>query len=418
MKSKNFILIIIVISGLCLLSYVASRLKSHDNPQHAVAEHDEHDEHDERDEHEMHDEHASHQEHEQTIELTPEEIREIGLQTAIAGSGTLGRHINLTGEIHVNQDTMVHIVPRVEGVVSEVQKKLGDPVKAGEVIAVIESRELADAKAEYLAAAERYEAAKLSFDREEGLWKEKISSEEEYLDKKQMMTEADIQKRVMEQKLYAIGFDETYLQDLRSKQKQSLTRFEIKAPFNGTVIEKHIVLGELVKTESPVYVIADLSSVWVDLRIYPKELNAVKEGQKAAIFTDADSSQADGTISYVGPTAEPDSRTVLARVILPNNSGVFRPGLFVTAKIMASETQAKVVVPKEAVQSLEGKKCVFIKDEHGFEPLFVVTGSEDTTRVEIRSGLEAGQEYVTIGAFDLKAKIITSTLDSHAGHGH
>ena len=113
-----------------------------------------------------------------------------------------------------------------------------------------------------------------------------------------------------------------------------------------------------------------------------------------------------------------ESRTALARVVLANESGVFRPGLFITAQVAVSKTQAKVVVPKDAIQSLEGQKCVFIKDEHGFEPAFVEIGLENASHVEILSGLAAGQEYVTKGAFVLKSKIVTSTLDSHAGHGH
>jgi cobalt-zinc-cadmium efflux system membrane fusion protein len=112
------------------------------------------------------------------------------------------------------------------------------------------------------------------------------------------------------------------------------------------------------------------------------------------------------------------SRTALVRVILSNEQGLFRPGLFVTAAVAASLTPVKVMIPKDALQSLEGKKCVFVKNEHGFEPSFVETGLETPDAAEILSGLTAGQTYVTKGAFDLKAKIITSSLGSHAGHGH
>ncbi len=413
MKSQKRIAIIAVVLAVCLLGYLTVHNTAHDNPEHDHTQHaatpyapDAHEGYGE-------DENQG-----QAIELTPEEIRQIGLETAVASPGTVDIHINLTGEIRVNQDRMAHVVPRVEGVVTEVNKKLGDTVKAGEVIAVIESRELADAKAGYLAAVERCEMAKLSFDREEKLWKEKISSEQDYLDKKQALTEACIEKRAVEQKLHAIGFDESYLKKLTGEPEQLLTIFEIKAPFKGTIIEKHIVLGELVGTESAVYIVADLSSVWVDLQVYPKDLKYVREGQKATISADSEIPDAAGIISYVGPIVGTQSRTALARVELPNESGVFRPGLFINARAAVSKTQAKVVVPKNTVQSLEGRKCVFIKDDHGFEPSFIEIGLENTTHVEVLSGLTAGQEYVTKGAFALKSKIVTSTLDSHAGHGH
>jgi cobalt-zinc-cadmium efflux system membrane fusion protein len=104
--------------------------------------------------------------------------------------------------------------------------------------------------------------------------------------------------------------------------------------------------------------------------------------------------------------------------VLPNSTGVFRPGLFITARVAIDNIEADVIVPKDAIQTLDGKKCVFIKDEHGFEPTFVNLGQSNTGFVQVTSGLDPGQQYVTKGAFELKAKIVTSTLDSHAGHGH
>ena len=406
MKSKTRITIIVVLA-VCLLGYMAVRDTPPDDHEDDHAEHAE-----------MSYGPDVHEDEEPAIELTPEEIQEIGLETAVAGGGTIDTHMSLAGEIRVNQDRMAHVVPRVEGVVAQVGKKLGDTVNASEVIAVIESQDLADAKAGYLAAVERYEMAELSFNREEKLWKEEISSEQDYLEKKQALTEASIEMRSIEQKLHAIGFDKSYLKKLSGQSEQFLTRFEIKAPFQGTIIEKHIVLGELVGTESAVYVVADLSSVWVDLQVYPKDLKHIEKGQKVIISADSEMPDASGIISYVGPIVGAESRTALVRVVLSNESGVFRPGLFITAQVAVSKTQAKVVVLKDAIQSLEGKKCVFVKDAHGFEPSYVEIGLENESHVEILSGLAAGQEYVTKGAFTLKSEIVTSTLDSHAGHGH
>jgi len=406
MKNKFIFSIIVLLIAIVSLVYFIVQNQDHNNFEHIKSTHKNHEEHDD------------HDDVEQVIKLTPEEIHEIGLQTAVAGSGTIDTRINLTGEIKLNEDRMAHIVPRVDGVVIEVNKKLGDIVKTNEVIAVIESRELADVKAEYLAAIERYEIAKLAFDREKNLWSEKISSEEDYLNQKQILTEASIKKRSAQQKLLAIGFDESYVQQLPTEPEQLLTRFEIKAPFEGTIIKKHIVLGELVGTDSAAYIIADLDSVWVDLQIYPSDLKHIKKGQETIISADSEIPDTNGVISYIGPTVETESRSALARVVLSNKSGVFRPGLFVTANVAVLKKQANIVVPKNSIQSLEGKKCVFIKDKHGFEPAFVKTGLEDTNSAEILSGLDKGQEYVTKEAFTLKSKIITSTLDSHAGHGH
>jgi len=394
MKYRKAIIIAVVLS-VGILALVISRSDS----EHTNRDGDEHEEG-------------------QVIELSKEQIKEIGIELAPAGGGKIDVYVNLPGEVAVNADRMAHIVPRVSGVVGEVKKKLGDAVKAGEVMAVIRSRALADAKAGYLAAIERYDLAKTIFEREEKLWKEQISSEQDYLNAKKGFAEAKIQMRSVEQKLHALGFSEEYLEKLPLEQESQLTKFEITAPFDGTVIDKHITLGEVVGNDADVFVVADLSSVWVDLHVYPKDLMKIKKGQRVVISAGQTMPDAEGVISYVGPVVGTESRTALARVVLPNSNGVIRPGLFVTAKVAIDNVEADVIVPKDAIQTLEGKKCVFIKDEHGFEPRFITLGQSNTGFVQVTSGLDPGQQYVTKGAFELKAKIITSTLDSHAGHGH
>lgn len=413
MKYKKAITIAIVLLVGILALVIFKSDSGHtdcDGDEHAQLE--EHDEHEEG-----HEDEDGHKEG-LVIELSKEQIKELGIELATAIGGKIDVYVNLPGEVAVNADRMAHIVPRVSGIVGEVKKKLGDAVKAGEVMAMIRSRDLADAKAGYLAAIERYDLAKTIFEREEKLWKEKISSEQDYLDAKKGFAEAKIEMRSVEQKLHAIGFSEEYLEKLPLEQESQLTKFEITAPFDGTVIDKHITLGELVSDDADVFVVADLSSVWVDLHVYPKDLVKVKKGQKVIISAGQTIPDTEATISYVGPVVGVESRTALARVVLPNSTGVFRPGLFVTAKVAIDNIEADVIAPKDAVQTLDGKKCVFIKDEHGFEPAFVNLGQSNAGFVQVTSGLDPGQQYVTKGAFELKAKIVTSTLGSHAGHGH
>ena len=355
---------------------------------------------------------------EYAIELAQKEIEEIGLETSITGPGTIDNYLTLTGQIGFNQDKLVHIVPRVEGIIKEVNKTIGDTVKTGDVLAVLDSSELADAKAEFLAAKERAKLAQLTFQREEKLWTDKISSEQEYLDSKQVFSEAEIIKRTAEQKLYALGFSKANIENFTNEPNELLTHYEITAPFEGTIIEKHIVLGEKIETDSTIYVIADLSSVWIDLSVYPRDLKHIKKGQDVVISSDSQIPDTNGIISYISPVVSAESRNAFARVVFSNESELYRPGLFVNARVKVSSTNAKVVVHRESIQNLEGQKCVFVKNEHGFEPVFVETGQEDAAHVEITSGLDVGQEYVKEGAFLLKSMIITSTLDRHAGHGH
>ena len=155
---------------------------------------------------------------------------------------------------------MAHIVPRMGGIVIDVRKNVGDQVEAGEVMAVMESRELADAKANYLAAMKRLELARSNFIRFESLWQKGAIPEKQYIEIKTTRDEGEIEKDSAEQKLRALGFTEKLLQQLPKEPTYSLSRYEITSPFQGTVIQKHITLGEMLKDDTAAFVVADLSS--------------------------------------------------------------------------------------------------------------------------------------------------------------
>src|SRR5262249_5756591 len=156
----------------------------------------------------------------------------------------------LPGTVALNADRRVHVVSRIPGIVQESRKQLGDAVRAGEVMAVIDSRELAETKAGYLAAPGRGALARTTFSRAEDLWEKKISPAEDYLKAKQALAEVRIELQVAVQKLRALGFAEAYVQQLASRANAPLTRYEVVAPLAGTVIEKHITIGEVLKDDT------------------------------------------------------------------------------------------------------------------------------------------------------------------------
>src|SRR4030067_1059430 len=227
-----------------------------------------------------HQENGEHDEHEETkaIRLSEAEMKEFDIEVGTARPGNLMIHIGLPGEVAPNAVRLVHIVPPVSGVVREVRKTLGDRVRKGEVMAVLASRELADAKAAFLNAGERVALAEINFTREEDLWKKRISSEQEYLQAKQSLSEARIELRSAEQKLHALGFSDEYLAQLPGQPDVSYTRYEITAHFDGTVIEKHVSLGEATKEDANLFTVADLSSVWVNLSVYQKDTQFIRTG--------------------------------------------------------------------------------------------------------------------------------------------
>ncbi|MFO7600149.1 MAG: efflux RND transporter periplasmic adaptor subunit [Candidatus Desulfacyla sp.] len=352
------------------------------------------------------------------ILLTEAQLKTMGIAIATAGPGKLQQTVTLKGEIRLDGDRIAHVTPYVSGHVKEISKGLGDPVRKGGVMAVLESRELADAKAAYLAARERVVLAETRFSREESLWKKQISSEEDYLDAKQALAAAEIEKQSAKQQLMALGLSGTSVDQLSRGSEAPLTRYEIVSPLKGQVLEKSLTLGEMVERDRVVYRVADLDSVWVNATVYQKDLPLLKRGMKVLVSTDDGMEEADGFISYIAPVVDEKTRTVSALATLHNARRQWRPGRFVKVSIPLETEELPVVVPKNAVQTLTDQPVVFVPSEGGFEARPVSLGRSDPEHVEVASGLSAGDPYVARGAFELKAAIVSESLGDHTGHGH
>jgi cobalt-zinc-cadmium efflux system membrane fusion protein len=371
----------------------------------------------ETDAHAGHD-HGAHGAEEEGLRLTAEQRKRFGIVVQPAGAGSLQNEVRLPGEIVFNEDRVVHMVPRVAGIARKVLKSVGDEVEPGEILAVIESRELADAKSEYLAARARAALAEKTHAREKALREKGVSSEQDYLEAEQGLAEARIGLRSAEQKLHALGLPKAAVAALSDEHDEAITRYEIRSPMGGVVTEKHISLGESLEADADIFTVVDARSVWVNLTVYTKNLGAVRMGQDVLMRVDHSGAQARGRISMVTPFVEESTRSATARVILDNSDGEWMPGTFVTGFISVSETGLPVVVPRQAVQNVEGRDVVFVEHEGGFEMTPVTTGRSDRDSIEISAGLEPGTPYAAQGAFQLKATVITSALGSHAGHGH
>lgn len=403
---------------------------THANEQAANSGHDEnemageHHEDEAAEEHEAEDGHAEHKHAEQgdegeILRLTPEQRARFGIVVRPAGPGSLRHELNLPGEVVFNEDRVVHMAPRVAGIAREVHKTVGDRVVAGEVLAVIESRELADAKAAYLAARARAGLAEKNFNREKSLREKQISSEKDFLESESALEEARIELRSAEQKLHALGLPERVVTELIEKHDdETITLYEILSPIDGVVTEKHISRGESLAADADMMTVVDTGSVWVNLTVYTKNLAAVQNGAEVEVRVEHSGAQGRGQVAMVTPFVEESTRSATARVVLDNRDGRWMPGTFVTGFISCSAENLPVVVSKGAVQDIEGREVVFVAHEDGFEMTPVTIGRSDRTSVEITSGLEPGMDYVAEGAFQLKATVITSNLGSHAGHGH
>ncbi|OHE57011.1 MAG: hypothetical protein A2Z47_02005 [Thermodesulfovibrio sp. RBG_19FT_COMBO_42_12] len=407
MKSrKTFIAVAFVLIGIIVAIVVFKQFRTPSSP---LADGNKNQSLDESKEH-------SESDDKKVLHISEAEMKEFGIEVGTAGPGKIEIQLSLPGEVVANADRLVHVVPRVSGVVRDVRKNLGDFVSAGEVLSILESRELADAKASFLAAREREILARANFTREEDLWKKKISAEQDYLEAKRAIAEALIELRSSEQKLHAIGFSDAYLSRLPNQLEIEYTKYVLTAPASGTILQKHIAKGEVLKDDSEAFVIADLSSVWVNISIYQKDMPLVRKGQEVIISAGHEIPDARGVISYVGPLVGEQTRTGIARVVLPNKGGHWRPGLFITARLTVKATDVPIAVSKTALQTMEDKTYIFVKTEEGFESRPVTAGRTDEKQAEIISGLAPGQQYVTNGAFALKAQLSKSAFGDEHGH--
>jgi len=334
------------------------------------------------------------------VALTDQQIAETGISIQTAGAAHIKSLTTLPGEIRFNEDKTSHVVPRLAGVVEHVFANLGQQVKKGQVIAVIASTALSEQRSELLSAQKRLELARNTFAREKHLWEAKISAEQDYLQAQQAMREMEIAVQNAQQKLIALGASPTV-----SANTGALNRYEIRAPFDGMVVEKHIALGEAVKEDTSIFTISDLSTVWADIIVSANDLNLVRVGAKVSIKATALDSTASGTVSYVGSLMGEQTRTATARVTLANPDMVWRPGLFITVGLVAKETEVPVAVSAEAIQTVNDKSTILARVPGGFVAQPVTTGLTDGKVTEIVSGLKPGAEYAVNGSFIVKAEL-------------
>lgn len=332
---------------------------------------------------------------EDKITLSAEQIQAAGLGIETAGPARLETASQFPGEIKFNADRTAHVVPRLAGVVQEVSADLGQQVRQGDLLAALSSTALSELRSEWLAASKRRDLAAATHQRELKLWREKVSAEQDYQQARTALQEAQIAVQNAAQKLAAIG---------APPQSTDLSRLEIRAPFDGVVVEKHIALGEALPDTASIFTLSDLRTVWAEFVIAPKDLQDVRVGEAASVASAAFSGQARGKVSYIGSLLGQQTRTATARVTLDNPDMAWRPGLFVSVNVVTSSADAPVVVAADAVQTVENESVVYVETPGGFLARPVKLGRTAGEQVEVLSGLAAGARYVARNAFVLKAE--------------
>jgi len=344
------------------------------------------------------------------VTLSEEKQKAAGIETAKIALESISVPISATAVIELNADRVSKISPRTSGKIVRLIASLGDRVKAGQPLAYFDSPELGQIWAEYLKAKGRVELTRKNLKREETLFEKKISPEKDVLKARQELSEAETDLNLSKERFRLLGIDVTPFEAERKNGEHPL--LPLSAPISGVVIEKSVSQGEVVGTEKALFTVADLSTLWVVIDIYEKDIPRVKTGMgvKVAVtaFPDRDFR---GRISYIGDVVDEKTRTVKARVTVDNSGGLLKPGMFATVNIISDKTERALVVPTSAVQR-EGKNTiVFVaRDKSNFERRVITIGPEVSGYHQVMSGVKEGEQVVTQGAFILKSEAMKGLM--------
>lgn len=339
------------------------------------------------------------------VVMSDRQIALNGIEILKTGPARIRSSLHLLGEIEVNADRNVQIVPRLPGIVETVSANAGDTVKKGQLLATISSQLIAEQRGDLLVAEKRLNLAHLAYNREKTLWEEKVSAEQDYQQARQALQEAEIAVQQARQKLKALNADPV---------AGSLTRYEIRSPIDGIITQKQVAVGQVLTGMENLYVISDLSTVWAEMRIYAKDINAVKVGQQVKVKAMAFDAEAQGTVTYVSALVGEESRTAMARVVLPNTNNVWLPGLPVNIELNAEEVEVPVAVSVEGLQNVDGETVVFRRDGDAFQTQPIKLGHRDDRYAEVLEGLSTGELYAAENSYLIKADL----GKAHAEHEH
>lgn len=288
---------------------------------------DDHDEHaaESADAHGSSETHDEHEEGDGAIRLSDEQVSKAGIEIATAGPEVIRDQVPLYGTIVPNAERIRQVTARFPGVIQSVSKNVGDAVRKGERMAIVESNE-------------------------------------------------------------------------------SLKAYPVVAPLSGVVTERNAYEGEQA-TDKPLFTVADLSTVWAEIALFPRDVSKVRIGQEVEIISSDGAVNAQGKVVYVAPLGTRANQTITARVLLDNEQGQWAPGLYVTAQVTASEKKAPVAVRNTALQTLEDGPVVFVRSEDEFQARVVRTGLRDSRWIEVLEGLQPGEQYAAQNSFIVKAEL-------------
>ena len=349
------------------------------------------------------------------VVLSPEAVAQAGIKTAEVTVVEPQTSVQVPGTVMANAYREVKVFPVVGGIVTKVHAELGTSVKRGAPLATLFSTELAEAQTKYLAMKAMLTADQQRLERTKQLVEIGAASRQEQEESLAAATSRATELEAARQRLLLLGLSRKQVEALRSPT-QVVSDVVVPAPMSGVITSRSANPGQVVGMGEELFVVTDLSDIWVVGDLYEQDFQHVRLGSEATLISLAyPDLTLRGRATYIDPRVDPQTRTAKVRVEVPNPEGRLRLGMYVAMAFSSARGERVMTVPRTAVQTIGGRHVVFlaVPDEEGrFIQRTVTLGPLAGESYPVLQGLQPGEVVVTEGSFFLRAESVRNTPES------
>ncbi len=349
----------------------------------------------------------NHNEHSEVVKLSTESIKQIELETETVALQPFTGYITIPANVKTNQDNEAQIGSLVQGRVHKVYVKVGDFVTAGHVLMTVEGLDIGEIKAGYLIAKAAFDYTKANYERQKRLFDEKIGSQKALLESQAEYEKALAEYKAEDRKIHSVGLSDEDVTNGKMSEEHTSGTLPIKSSINGIVVERNVVIGQLVDATTNAFKVINTKNIWIDGQIYEKDIMKLNK-KTNALFTTATyrNEKFNGRIIYIGQTVDEHSRTITVRGEFSNSNNKLKPQMFGELKIPVSVNTKAIMIPDESVVKEAGQEYVFVQtNDTIFEQRKVIAGVSVDNRIEIKEGLKEGEKVASKGVFYLKSEL-------------
>ncbi|MDP3148782.1 MAG: efflux RND transporter periplasmic adaptor subunit [Ignavibacteria bacterium] len=353
-------------------------------------------------------------EHSEIVKLTAESIKQIKLETETVTFQPFTGYLTIPAKVITNQDNEAQIGSLVQGRVHKVFVRVGDFVKAGQILMTVEGLDVGQIKAGFLIAKAALDYTKSNYERQKKLFDEKIGSQKTLLESQSEYDKALAEYKAEDKKIHSVGLSDEDVTDGKMSDEHTSGTLPIKSSISGVVVERNVVIGQLVDATTNAFKVINTNTVWIDGQIYEKDIIKLSQSTNALFTTTTYRNEKfNGRIIYVGQTVDEQTRTITVRGEFGNSNSKLKPQMFGELKIPVGTNVKAIMIPEESVVKETGQGYVFVQTSdittpgggQAFEKRMVITGISVDNRIEIKEGLREGEKVASKGVFYLKSEL-------------